>query len=63
MKRLAAALLAGLALSASAHDSGWHIVPDPKDCPAGNTDASAYYQWQNGRFVRDGWVCEMRRSK
>jgi hypothetical protein len=61
MKRVAAAmLLAGLALSASALDLGRKVVADPKDCPFGTTDVSAYYKLENGRFVRDGWACEMR---
>jgi hypothetical protein len=60
MKRFAATLLASLALSASAQDNGREIVADPKACPAGTTDVSAYYKRLNGRFVRDGWVCEMR---
>jgi hypothetical protein len=58
MKRLAAAaLLLGLALSASAQDFGREFVADPNNCPA-DTDASPYYKWQDGHFVRDGWVCE-----
>jgi len=56
MKKIAAALLAGFALSASAYDFARDTVASPLDCPAG-TDASANFKWQNGHLVRDGWVC------
>jgi hypothetical protein len=56
MKRIAAALLAGFALSASAYDFARDTVANPQDCPAG-TEASANFKWQNGHLVRDGWVC------
>ena len=61
MRKIAAALLSGLALSASANDFGRDFDAKPQDCPAGS-DASAYYKWQDGRFVRDGWVCEIHSS-
>jgi len=34
-------------------DSGRTHVAKPQDCPAGTTP-SAYYEWQGGRFARDG---------
>jgi hypothetical protein len=64
MRKIAFALLvSGFALSASAsaYDFGRDTVANPQQCPAG-TDASANYKWQDGRFVRDGWVCEIRSS-
>ena len=33
-------------------------VASPHECPAGTTAVHANYTWQDGRFVRDGWVCE-----
>ena len=61
MRKIAALLLSSLALSASASDLGRDAVLNAEDCPAG-TDASAFYKWQEGRFVRDGWVCRVRSS-
>ena len=59
MRKIAAALLlSSFALSASAYELRQNTVSDPQACPAG-TEASAHYKWQNGRFVRDGWVCEV----
>ena len=61
MKRLVAALfLASFAAAAGAqvtdrygstHAAKW------EDCPAGTTP-KAYYKWQDGRLVRDGWDCQ-----
>ena len=59
MRKIAAVLLSSFALSAWAFDSARDTVADPQACPAG-TDASAHYKWQDGRFVRDGWVCQVR---
>jgi len=59
MRKIAALLLSCLALSASASDFGPDTVLNAEDCPAG-TDASAFYKWQHGGFVRDGWVCRIR---
>ena len=62
MRKIATALiLSGFALSASALDFGRDTVANPQACPAGS-DASPNYKWQNGRFVRDGWVCEIQSS-
>ena len=59
MRKIAAALvLSGFALSASAFDFARDTVANPAECPAGS-DASPNYKWQNGHFVRDGWVCEV----
>ena len=60
-KIAAAALLAGFALSASAYDFGRDTVANPQDCAAGS-EASANYKWQDGRLIRDGWVCEIQSS-
>jgi hypothetical protein len=58
MRKIAAVLLSGFALSASAYDFSRATVANPKDCPAGS-EASVNYKWQGGHFVRDGWVCEL----
>ena len=59
MRKIATALiLSGFALSASALDFGRSTVANAQDCPAGS-DASPNYKWQNGHFVRDGWVCQV----
>lgn len=60
MKRITAALLAGLALSSLAYAADPEITADPHACPAGTTDATPYYKWANGHLVRDGWFCENR---
>jgi hypothetical protein len=60
-RALVAAVLAGIAVSASAAS-----LPPEADvfagsgqaCPAGTFESSPSYHWQNGHFVRDGWVCE-----
>jgi hypothetical protein len=61
MRRIIAALFLAAFASASfaqiSDDSGRTHVANPQDCPA-DTDIHAYYKWQDGRFVRDGWVCE-----
>jgi hypothetical protein len=61
MRKIAVALLSGFALSASAYDFGRETVANPQACPP-DTEASVHYKWQDGRFVRDGWVCEIRSS-
>ena len=58
MRKIAVVLLSGFALSASAYDFGRDVVSNPAACPA-NSDASPHYKWQDGRFVRDGWVCQI----
>ena len=61
MRRIIAALfLAAFASTSFAQfsdSSGRTHVTKPQDCPAG-TSASAYYEWQGGRFAQDGWVCQ-----
>jgi hypothetical protein len=58
MRKIAVVLLSLFALSASAYDYGRDIVSDPQACPA-NSDASPNYKWQNGHFIREGWVCQI----
>jgi hypothetical protein len=59
MRKIAAILLlSGFTLSASAYEFGRDTVSDPAACPA-NSDATANYKWQNGHFVREGWVCQI----
>jgi len=61
-RTLVAAILVGVAFSASAGDA--HItVPVDQACPAGTTSAGASYRWDHGRFVREGWVCEDRQTR
>jgi hypothetical protein len=61
MKRIIAALfLAAFASTSFAQapdDFGRTHVANWQDCPA-DTTPSAYYKWQDGRFVRDGWDCQ-----
>ena len=61
MKRILAALflaaLANASFAQAAKDTSEAHVANPQDCPAG-TSTQAYYKWQDGRFVRDGWVCQ-----
>jgi len=57
MRKIAVVLLSGFALSASAYDFG-DTVSNPQACPVG-TEASVHYKWQDGHFVRDGWVCQI----
>jgi len=65
MKRIIAALFLAAIASASfaqaVGNSGEPHVASPQDCPAGTT-TSPYYKWQDGRFVRDGWICQRIRS-
>lgn len=59
MKKLvAAAFLAGFALSASAYDPYRVTVATSDACPAGTAVTGPSYAWQDGRLVRDGWFCE-----
>jgi hypothetical protein len=53
---LVAAILAGVAVSASAQDRV--IVKQGEACPAGTTQSVPSYTWKDGRLVRDGTVCE-----
>jgi hypothetical protein len=52
-RTLAAAILAGIAFSASADVH----VDSTEACPAG-TFQNPSYHWENGHFVRDGWACQ-----
>jgi len=61
MRKIAAVLLSGFALSASAYDFSRDTVANPQDCPAGSVP-SVNYKWQGGHFVRDGWVCDVSSS-
>jgi hypothetical protein len=54
-RTLVAAILAGVAFSASAREPDL-IVGLDEACPA-STVPNPSYRWENGRFVRDGWVC------
>jgi hypothetical protein len=55
---LAAAILAGAAFSASAGRERDVVVGPEQACPAGYISSSLSYRWENGRFARDGRVCE-----
>ena len=59
---LVAAILAGLAFSASAHNADISVGVD-QACPAGTTPKGASYRWDHGRFVREGSVCEDRQTR
>ena len=53
---LAAAVLAGFALAASAQDSTHAASADA--CQPGTYATVPSYKWKDGHFVQDGWVCE-----
>jgi hypothetical protein len=59
---LVAAILATTAFSASAseHDI---VVGLEESCPRGFISKSLSYRWNDGRFVRDGRVCESLHGK
>jgi hypothetical protein len=59
---LVAAILASTAFSASAseHDI---VVGLGESCPRGYISKSLSYRWDDGRFVRDGRVCESLHGK
>jgi hypothetical protein len=63
MKRIIAALFVAAFATASfaqaPHGLGRAAVADPQDCPPGTTSVHPNYKWQDGRFLRDGWVCEV----
>ena len=61
-RTLVAAILACTALSASASDPDV-VVGLEQDCPAGTLSRSLSYRWDDGRFVRDGRVCESLHGK
>jgi hypothetical protein len=56
-RTFAALILAGAAFSSSAQDTPVVVGPD-QACPAGTATHVPSYTWQDGRFVRDGWLCE-----
>lgn len=56
---LVAAILASTAFSASASAGESDIVVGLEEaCPRGTISRSISYRWDDGRFVRDGRVCE-----
>ena len=61
---LVALILAGIATSASASAGEPDIVVGlEQECPRGTISKSVSYAWENGRFVRDGRVCESLHGK
>lgn len=65
MKRyvIAAFLLAGsagasFAQAAAPADFETYVVDNADSCPAGTYASVPSYEWQDGRFVRNGWLCE-----
>jgi hypothetical protein len=56
-RTLAAAILAGIAFSASAEGVVGVYVAEGQDCPAGTIERAPTYHWQDGHFVRDGEFC------
>ncbi len=54
---LVAAILAGTAFSASASERDI-VVGLEESCPRGFVSKSLSYRWDDGRFVREGRVCE-----
>jgi hypothetical protein len=59
---LVAAILAGVAISASARDADFTIGVD-QACPAGTVSQGPAYHFEHGRLVRDGWVCTDRQGR
>ncbi|HWM42648.1 MAG TPA: hypothetical protein VNP36_09450 [Burkholderiales bacterium] len=53
---LVALILAVVAFSASARDADF-IVGLDQFCPAGTLSKGPSYRFEQGRFVREGWVC------
>ena len=52
-------ILAATSITASASASEPDVVVGLEQaCPAGTVSKSLSYRWENGRFVRDGRVCE-----
>lgn len=56
-RALVAASVAGVAFSASAQDADV-IVESAEACPAGYAPSVPSYRLEDGRFVRDGYLCE-----
>jgi hypothetical protein len=61
MKRIIATLFLAAFASASfaqvSDESGSTHVANWQNCPA-DTTPNAYYKWQDGHLVRDGWDCQ-----
>ena len=56
-RTLLAVILAGVAFSASAREH--HVIVRVEQaCPSGLVSKGPSYRFENGRFVREGWVCE-----
>lgn len=55
-RTLVALILAGVALSASARDADF-VVDTNQACPVGTVSKGPSYRFEEGRFVREGWVC------
>jgi hypothetical protein len=51
------AVLAGVAFWASAQDADVTVGSEDA-CPAGTYASVPSYRWQDGQFVRDGWLCK-----
>ena len=56
-RTLVAVLLTGAAFSAWAQDADV-IVESNEACPAGTAPSVPSYAWEDGRLVRDGYLCE-----
>jgi hypothetical protein len=56
-RALVAAILAGVAFSASAQDADV-VVESQEACPSGAFPSVPSYNWEDGRLGRDGWLCE-----
>jgi hypothetical protein len=52
-------LFASIPFAQSATHAERITVAAPQDCPA-NTTANVNYERQNGRLVRNGWICQER---
>ena len=61
LQTLAVVLLAGAASAASAEVADV-IVGTEQFCPAGTASKGPAYRWQDGHFVREGWVCSQRQG-
>lgn len=60
-RMIAGLLLAGFATTASAQLGTYRetvTVKDAESCPAGTAVSVPSYEREDGRFVRNGWVCE-----
>lgn len=60
---IAGLLLSGFAAAASAQIGTYRenvIASDADSCPAGTAASVPSYEWDDGRFVRNGWLCESR---